>query len=139
MKHIITIIIGAIIILAIFALSTTQVDALSKDSNSKLINTFVKENYSKCKVVFIEQVDTKKELKRITHRKGKNIVYVEKCISKSKGKYGRTIKGKYYIRYNKKVSKGKKVTSYLIWNPYTNYSDDIIAVVDNKMIRSDFH
>ena len=193
MKHIITIIIGAIIILTIFALSTTQVDAMPKgiDSNNfnsyvkpindsygynigecnrkylpgeeyfydkyydhwnvdkvydskavtskKLAKAFTKANYPKCKVVFIGQVDTKKEWKRITHRKGKNIVYIEKCISKSKGKYGRTIKGKHYIRYNKKVNKGKKVTSYLIWNPYNNYSDDVVAVVDNKMVRSDFH
>ena len=108
-------------------------------TSKKLANAFAKANYSKCKVKFIGQIDTKKEWKMITHRKGKKIVYIEKVVSISSGKnYGYTKKGHYYIAYNKKVKKGKKVTSYCIWNPYTNYDDDVVAVVDNKMIRSDF-
>ena len=75
----------------------------------------------------------------ITHRKGKKIVYIEKIVSISSGKnYGYTKKGHYYIAYNKKVKKGKRVVSYFVWNPNTNYCDDVIASVDNKMIRSDF-
>jgi len=99
-------------------------------TTKKLAKAFAVANYPNCKVKFIGQVDTNKE--------GKNIIYIEKCVSKSKGNYGYTIKGHYYVAYNKKVKKGKKVTSYFIWNPYTNYDDDIVAVADNKMIRSDF-
>ena len=107
-------------------------------TSKKLAKAFAKANYSNCKIKFIGQVDTKKEWKRILHRKGKNVVYIEKLVSKSKGRHGYTIKGHYYVAYNKKVKKGKKVTSYIIWNPYTNYEDDVTAVIDNKMIRSDF-
>jgi hypothetical protein len=73
--------------------------------------------------------------KKIDKRKGKKTVYIEKLISKSKGNYGYTIKGHYYIKYNRKVKKGNKVVSYLLWNPYTNYIDDVVAVADCKMIR----
>lgn len=99
-------------------------------NNKKIAKEYCKVNYPKCKVKFVKMFD-----KRIDKRKGKKIVYVEKMVSRSKGKYGYTIKGHYYIRYNRKVKKGKKVISYCIWNPYTNYIDDVVAVVDNKQIR----
>ena len=69
------------------------------------------------------------------YKKSKKYVFVEKVKSISDGgKHGHTKDG-YYITYNKKVKKGKRVTSYLIYNPKTNYTDDIVAVVDNKKIR----
>lgn len=106
-------------------------------TSKRLATTYAKANYKGCKIKFIGQVDTKKEWRKIEHRKGKKIVYIEKCVSKSSGKrYGYTIKGHYYIAYNKKVKKGKKVTSYFVYNPYNNYADGIDAAVDNKMIRS---
>ena len=91
-------------------------------------------NYPKCKIKFIKL--NNKGWKKLENRKGKKIVYIEKCITISNGKGGGfTKKGHYYVAYNKKVKKGKKVTSYFVYNPYTNYVDDIVAAVDNKMIR----
>lgn len=41
----------------------------------------------------------------------------------------------YYIAYNKRVRKGKHVTSYCVWNPCNSYCDDVEAVADNGKIR----
>lgn len=106
-------------------------------TSKKLAIAFANANYPNCKVKIITM--NKKNWKKILKRKNKNIVYIEKCVTKSSGKnYGYTIKGHYYVTYNCKVKKNTKVTSYFVYNPYTNYSDDIVAVVDNKMIRSDY-
>ena len=68
-------------------------------------------------------------------RKSTKYVYVETVKSTSDGgRHGHTSDG-YYIKYNAKVKKGTKVTSYLIYNPKTKYIDDVVAVVDNKKIR----
>lgn len=100
-------------------------------TSRKLAKAYAKANYPKCKVVFV-----KENSKKILKRKGKKTVYIEKVVSKSSGaNYGYTIKGHYYIKYNRKIEKGKKVTSYCLWNPYTNYCDDVVAVADCKMIR----
>lgn len=73
--------------------------------------------------------------KKLEKRTNKKVVYVEKVVSISNGKGGGIIKGKWYIAYNKKVRKGKKVISYCVYNPKTNYCDDVVAVIDNKKIR----
>ena len=87
---------------------------------------------------------TKWNEKKICSRKGKHIIYVQIETSISSGKkdkcnnrYWGYIKGQHYYKtwYNTKVKKGKEVKSYYIYNPYTNYYDDIVAVVDNKKIR----
>lgn len=67
-----------------------------------------------------------------TNRHG--TVYVQVVKSISQGKQGKT-RGGYILDYNKRVRRGKVVTSYLIYNPYTNYDDDVVAVVDNGMLR----
>ena len=102
----------------------------SSPSNYEIAKSYAKHNYPNCKVVLLKHYDEKK----IEHRKGKNIVYIEKFVSYSKGKYGYSKDG-YYVKYNTKVKKGKKVVSYFIYNPNTNYCDDVIAVVDNHKIR----
>lgn len=114
---------------------------VDKIYNPRMINdrkfaiAWAKATYPKCKIKFITLTNDK-SWKKILKRKGKNTVYIEKKISKSSGKnYGYTIKGHYRVGYNKRVKKNKKVVSFVIWNPYTNYCDDIVAVVDNKMIR----
>ena len=99
-------------------------------TNAHLAREYVKHNYPNCKIVMLKKYDADK----IENRADKNIVYIEKFISYSKGKYGYSKDG-YYVKYNKKVKKGKKVISYFIYNPYTNYSDDVVAVVDNHKIR----
>ncbi len=70
---------------------------------------------------------------QVKHHKGKMIVEVVPTTSLG-GKWGKTKDG-YKVKYNKKVKKGKKVKSYLIYNPKTNYIDDVVAVVDNHRIR----
>ena len=74
----------------------------------------------------------------------KDTVVVEKIKSVSTGKkdkrnkryWGKIVNNKkYHCWYNKKVAKGKKVTQYLVYNPYTDYCDDVVLVVDNKKSR----
>lgn len=79
---------------------------------------------------------------RTKYAKRKTIV-VSVEISKSSGikdpcngmYYGKIPKTHYRCWYNKKVKKGKKVTQYIIYNPYNNEPDDILAVVDNGLVR----
>lgn len=102
----------------------------SSITNESLYKSYCKKNYPKYTI----KVITKYNPKTMENRKDKKIVYVEKFISYSKGKYGYSKKGE-YVKYNKKVKKGKKVVSYFIYNPYTNYCDDVVAVIDNNMLR----
>ena len=92
-----------------------------KISDKTLAKSWAKSHYNKpIKVVKTNKVPKKR----------KGTVYIEKVKTKSKGGYkGYTIKGKHSVKYPKKVKKGKKVTMYFIYNPYTNYCDDIVAVV----------
>lgn len=99
-----------------------------------------KSGYNKIKVVDANKLTDKQFWKILDHRKGKSYIVVEKVVSVSDGTgygwYSTKTKGtNYIIGYNKKVKKGVKVTSYVIWNPKTNICDDILYVVDNKMYR----
>ena len=100
--------------------------ATSKITNKTLVKKYCISHFHKSPKY------VKENSKAIFHHKGKMIVEVVKTTSK--GKYGITKDG-YHIRYNKKVKKGKKVTSYLIYNPKTNAIDDVVAVIDNQKIR----
>ena len=56
-------------------------------------------------------------------------VYIEKLNTISKGGHSGRVKGtKYVVGYPKKVKKGKRVKMYLVYNPNTNYCDDVVAV-----------
>lgn len=129
--------IPTLIIVFVFSCSTCFAE---KTSDKQLVQKYCTAHYPKMKIKYF----TKWNEKTITHRTNKNIVYVqiEKSISSGKkdsrnGRYWGYVKGQRYYKtwYNKKVKKGKTVTSYYIYNPYTNYTDDIIAVIDNKKIR----
>ena len=100
---------------------TTTVEEETVASDKTLAKNWAKSHYNKpIKVVKTNKVPKKR----------KGTVYIEKVKTKSKGGYkGYTIKGKHSVKYPKKVKKGKKVTMYFIYNPYTNYCDDIVAVV----------
>lgn len=121
-----------IVILLIFSfiLVYTPVFASSQSKDLTLVRKYCKRNYPTHTVKIVSKYNPK----IMENRKGKKIVYVEKFISYSKGKYGYSKKGE-YVKYNKKVKKGKKVVSYFIYNPYTNYCDDVVAVIDNNMLR----
>ena len=50
------------------------------------------------------------------------------------GGYGEDPQG-YVIAYNVDVPQGEHVTSYIIYNPYTQVCDDVVAVIDNGIRR----
>jgi len=111
----------AIIIVLIFAFGNMSMAKASTKSDLSLAKSWAKSHYS-------EPIKVVNENKVPSNRIG--TVYVEKVKTKSKGGYeGRTIKGNYYVKYPKKVKKGKKVTVYFIWNPNNNACDDVIAIV----------
>lgn len=98
--------------------------------NNALVREYCNKHYQKYTI----RVITKYNPKVVENRKGKKIVFVERFVSYSKGTYGYSKKGE-YVKYNKKVPKGKKVISYFIYNPETNYCDDVVAVIDCGKIR----
>ena len=116
-------------VLAIIIGTVSSFAVTTQKTNETLVKSYCTKYYKGYKIKYF----TKWNEKTMLHRKGKKVIYVEKMISYSKGKYGYTKEG-CYIRYNKKVKKGKKVISYCIYNPRTNYCDDVVAVVDNNMI-----
>ena len=119
-KDLIKTLIAFIIIVLFFCINTSFANASTK-SDLSLAKSWVKSHYS-------EPIKIVNENKVPSNRIG--TVYIEKIKTKSKGGYeGRTIKGNYYVKYPKKVKKGKKVTMYCIWNPYNNACDDVVAVV----------
>ena len=131
MKKIIVIILSVTII---FGIGCAPVQAKTT-TNRDIVKEYCKKHYPNYKIKYYNYDDYNEKV--ILHRKGKKVVYVEKFVSYSSGKKyksGYSEEG-YYICYNKKVPKGKKVVSYLIYNPRTNYCDDIVAVVDNNKIR----
>ena len=129
-----------LVIVFIIILANTCSTFASSSSDYDIAKSYAKSHYPNCKVVLLKSYNAKK----IEHRKGKHIVYIELCISTSSGKkdkcngmYWGYIKGQHYYKtwYNTKVKKGVTVKQYLIYNPNTNYCDDIAAVVDNHRIR----
>jgi len=105
-------------------------------TDKQIVERYCKEHYNGYKIVYTKEVPT--------NRMNKKIVYIQIEKSVSSGKIDKRnnrcwgfIDGSNYYKtwYNKKVRKGKKVTSYYIYNPNTNYEDDIVAVIDNKKIR----
>lgn len=129
----------ALVILMVFVIGCAP--CMAKSSSDKVIvKAYCEKHYKGYKIQYF----TKWNEKKMTHRANKKIVYVqiEKSISSGKkdsrnDMYWGYIKGQSYYRtwYNTKVRKGKGVVSYYIYNPYNNYEDDIVAVVDNKRIR----
>lgn len=94
-------------------------------TDRQLVKEYCKKHFPKRKIKFVKEND-----RRLLRRKSKKYIHVEKIISRS----NKTSKG-YYIAYNTKVPKGKRITSYCIWNPCNNIEDDVVAVVDNGRIR----
>lgn len=126
-----------LLIVCVFSCSSCFAKTLS---DKEVVEKYCAVHYPKMKVVYF----TKWNDKTMYHRANKNVVYVEieKSISSGKkdsrnGMYWGYVKGQHYYKnwYNKKVKKGKTVKSYYIYNPYTNWEDDIVAVVDNGRIR----
>ena len=120
--------------LATSALSpmTTQAATVT---NKDVVNQYIEESFmteADYSTVFIKSENLTKKMLR--HRKVNGIIYVEKVTSTSCGTYGRTADGG-IVHYNKKTKVGKKVKSFLVYNPESKAVDDVIAVVDHKRIR----
>ena len=70
----------------------------------------------------------------LTTRKEKNIMYIERIIGKvtDNEKNGKVLNppedGGYYISYAsvKGARKGDVIVTYCVYNPYSNYDDDVI-------------
>ena len=120
------------IIMAMLILSMTVIPLQAQAlTNKKIAKCYAKSHYSECKIKFFRHYNPK----IIEHRKGTKVVWIWKIYSKSNGGKIGTCDDGSMIAYNKKVKKGKRVVSYCIYNPYSNYCDDVVAVVDNKKIR----
>lgn len=115
-----------IIIMVMVALTATAAPVSAATTDKGLVKAYCMKKYHKAPKY------VKEGSKAVLKHKGKMIVEIVK--STSKGTWGKTKDG-YAIRYSKKVKKGKKVTSYLIYSPRNNAPDGIVAVVDNKRIK----
>ena len=109
-------------------------------SNWQIVQEIVEKHYPGKKIRIVSGNGKEDDFwKAISHRKNKSYVVVEKTISTGDGtKHGwyTTADGnKYIIGYNKKVSKGKRIVSYIIWNPESNECDTVDYVVDNSKAR----
>lgn len=131
----------ALFILAAIMMFTLNPVSVKANTNKDLsvATTYILRHYPGYKVRFVPE--GKPNIMKLRTRKGKRIVYVEVLKSNAKGNlqgkrrsWGITTKGS-YITYNRRVKKEKRVTSYCIWNPNSNYTDDVVAVVDNGFIR----
>jgi len=110
------------------------ITGIKKNKDLYLTYRYIEKHYKGCSIKFIKEGKQWQNIKLKT-RKGKHVVYIEVIKSVSHGRWGRTTKYGCYIKYNKPVHKGNKVTSYCIYNPNTNFWDDVTAVIDNGMIR----
>jgi hypothetical protein len=110
-------------------------------SNWQITKTLChKAGYKKIKVLESNKMTDKNFWRIVDHRKNKNYIVVEKIVSVSDGTgygwYSTKTKGtNYIIGYNKQVPKGKKVTSYVIYDPNSNEPDEILWVIDNRTYR----
>lgn len=131
----------ALFILAAIMMFTLNPVSVKANTNKDLsvATTYISRHYPGYKVRFVPE--GKPNMIKLRTRKGKRIVYVEFLKSNAKGNlkgkrrsWGIATKGS-YITYNRRVKKGKRVISYCIWNPNSNYTDDVVAVVDNGLLR----
>ena len=137
------IIISILIIITVISSIPAPVKAAEKTTktNWQIVKELCrKEGYKKIKLIDSNNTTDKAFWNLVDHRKGKKYIIVEKVVSISDGSghgwYSTKTKGtKYIIGYNRKVPKGKKVLSYVIWNPASNECDDILYVVDHRIWR----
>ena len=124
----------------IFFIPATANAQSNSTTNYQLMQETVKNNYGNKKIKLVNGNGREDYYWNIVlHRKNKSYVVVEKVVSIGNGTrhgwYDTADGGHYIIGYNKRVPKGKRVISYVIWNPYTNEVDDVAFVIDNKMVR----
>lgn len=115
-------------------LDDSIIKIVAKDRNIQLVNDYIRHEYD-LNAYKVKYISTRKLTdKMIRERAVKHTIYVEIIKSVSAGGRHGTYEN-YYIAYNKRVRKGKHVTSYCVWNPCNSYCDDVEAVADNGKIR----
>lgn len=116
-------------------LDDSIVKIVAKNRNIQLVNDYIRRNYD-LNAYKVKYINTRKLTdKMIRERATRHTIYVEIIKSVSAGGRHGTYGKNYYIAYNKRVRKGKHVTSYCVWNPCNAYCDDVEAVADNGKIR----
>lgn len=112
-----------ILIIAILVSACTPVMAASKPKKQDNLSVKV---YDPDKLTF-----------KILNKRKSNILIIERCVgvvtnSKRDGKIFNTKSKNNYISYRrvKGAKKGDKIVSFFIYNPYTQYDDDIVCRLD---------
>lgn len=111
--------------------------------DAKTVKTYVHRTYGRCLAISIAPAEQTPD-SVIENRMGTGVVYVDQFVTRSKGRYGVvTTKGPFKgrrIRYENRHKRGKTVILYLIYNPNSNYSDDVVAFVEGgKLINKAFY
>lgn len=109
---------------------TTIQGKTKPDKDLAILKEYMDKLYPNYKVEIIPNLENFPE-----DRVSTDTVYVERLKTISSGDGSGTDEEGFYICYNKVVKQGKEVTSYIVYNPDTNYEDDVVCVVDNGMIR----
>jgi hypothetical protein len=116
-------------------LDDSIVKITAKNKNVQLVNDYIRRNYD-LNAYKVKYISTGKLTdKMIRERATRHTIYVEIIKSVSAGGRHGTYGKNYYIAYNKRVRKGKHITSYCVWNPCNSYCDDVEVVADNGKIR----
>jgi len=120
---------SVILLMVLFMFVAVFGDAEAGTTNKAIAKQWAKAHYPNkvIKVVGYGKVPS--------DRKGK--VYIERIPTVSKGGYkGKTPDG-YFVKYAKKVKKGKKEICYAVYNPNNNYSDDVVCFVSCHKAKAD--
>ena len=135
MKRIMLLMVVATIVLSGVVVCEAKAEKTDWQIAKQLCHNF---GYKKIRIIETNKLYDKELWTIIENRKSENVIYVEKVVSIADGTthgWYKTPDDEYIIGYNKQVEAGRKVTSYVIWNPKTNYEDDVLYVVDNKTYR----
>lgn len=128
-----------VIFMGIVIMDSSSVNAKVK-SDKQIVKEYCNEHYKGYQIRYFTEWNDE----IMSHRANKKIVYVQIEKSVSSGLIDSRndrcwgyVKGQYYYKtwYCKKVARGTIVKSYYIFNPKNNYCDDIVAVVDNNLLR----
>lgn len=107
-----------------------EAEAMEAPTDKQIAEQYIEAHYTDLPVEYLHgwQWD------RIASRDDSTVIVVV-SESTSDGNGGGYDEEGCYTRYNTTVDEGVTVTSYYIYNPANQYEDDIVAVVDNGMIR----
>ena len=110
--------------------SEPKVKEVKTKTNLSVAKAWAKKHYKGYKIKVVAYGKVPK------NRKGKKTVYIERMRTKSDGgKNGHVIKDGSFVKYAKKVKKGKIEICYAIWNPKNNACDDVVAFVSCKVVK----